>query len=638
MIKKLSSLLFLACVLLSQNADRTVVHLMFTNDLHGVFGQQDATFMNPEYPPLLSGFAGFAAYHKKVKAAAKANGEGVLTLDAGNFFQGHPIATMDHGRSAISMMNDYYDALVPASYDFIFGVENLQDLNQQSQFPFLAANVSVSGKAPFKPYIIQEINGVKIGIVGIVAAQARYDVLARNLKNTTVSSEYDALRKYIPAAKADGADVIIVLTSTGVPYDREDVYDEFVDSLKTGRFDHTKPMNAMVLAHYAEGADVIVAGGVSRGYDTPWFDPNTHAAVLQNYGGGSEFGHIKLVVDSKSKSLVKIETVDYNRVNLSLMDDEFQPDPEVLATAEAATARSLETLYAQTDFSKIQKELRTVTHKTVPSHDRWKIPALGKENKLDIITWNLEFFPASAEETIDALVETISKMDVDMIALQEIRHSGWLSELIKRLPEYDFICSEQASFMDLAILYRIDRFKFVRQSEPFAENDYNYAGRPPLRGDFIYVDESGKEIELSVINVHMKCCSAGLERRQQAVIQLQDYMDKSYAAGAKNMIALGDWNDDIKDKPAEHSFHALMNDNRFYFVTERIVNDVANSTYPHEPWVSFLDHILVSEELVPRDSDFTIETIMLDEMLGSMDEYERLMSDHRPVHLGFKLK
>ena len=63
-----------------------------------------------------------------------------------------------------------------------------------------------------------------------------------------------------------------------------------------------------------------------------------------------------------------------------------------------------------------------------------------------------------------------------------------------------------------------------------------------------------------------------------------------------------------------------------------------NSTYPHEPWTSFLDHIMVSNDLLDRDADFKIETIFMDKIIGSMEEYERILSDHRPVHLGFKLK
>ena len=113
-----------------------------------------------------------------------------------------------------------------------------------------------------------------------------------------------------------------------------------------------------------------------------------------------------------------------------------------------------------------------------------EIPTLGSDEKLDIITWNCEFFPTADQKTIDALSEAIYDLDVDIIAFQEIKKKGWFEQLMKLLPEYKYIISDQSSFMDQAIIYKKDQFKLVRKVEPFAENDYNFAGRPPLRADF----------------------------------------------------------------------------------------------------------------------------------------------------------
>ena len=55
------------------------------------------------------------------------------------------------------------------------------------------------------------------------------------------------------------------------------------------------------------------------------------------------------------------------------------------------------------------------------------------------------------------------------------------------IPQYNYIVSHQTSFMDLAIIYKKELFELIKQSEPFAENDYNFAGRPPLQADLIYL-------------------------------------------------------------------------------------------------------------------------------------------------------
>lgn len=629
--------LIATCLMLSFAQDQ-VVHVLFTNDLHGVFGPQEATFMNPEFPPTMTGFAGFVRYRRALIKQAEAENQGVLTLDAGNFFQGNPIATLDSGRSAINFMDGIYDALTPGSYDFIFGTENLGKLNRSATFPMLGANLKQQKDLGIKPYIIKKVGDTRIGILGIVSSQIEVDVKKRNLKGVQGTSEIDAVKEWIPKVRQAGADVIIILASTGVPYDREDEYKLIANDLKQGTFDPRKGVNSLSLAHYAEGADVLISGGVSRGYDDPWFDPNSHVAVLQNYGGGSEFGHVKLIIDPQTKLLKKIENASRTSINVSLMADEFPADAEFLKRVRMVEADALKKLYTPIKLEAVAKKRTAGKERRVAENVRKKqfnIPKKGTDAEFDIITWNLEFFPASDQATIDALAEAVQSMDVDMIALQEIRHVGWISRLMKHLPEYDFISSIQASFMDLAILYKKDLFTFVRQREPFAENDYNFAGRPPLRGDFVYHSPAGQNIPVSIFNVHMKCCSSGLERRQKAVKQLHEYIVNDYAAGNRNHIVLGDWNDDLKDPPNEHSFHPFFDDSRFFFTNKDLVYDPKQQTYPHPPWTSYLDHIMVSDGVLKTSDNYHVETIMMDQYVGSMETYEKLLSDHRPVLLRF---
>ena len=48
------------------------------------------------------------------------------------------------------------------------------------------------------------------------------------LKNISIDFEINAIKTWVPKMKEDGADVIIVLTSSGVPWDREEVYSDFI--------------------------------------------------------------------------------------------------------------------------------------------------------------------------------------------------------------------------------------------------------------------------------------------------------------------------------------------------------------------------------------------------------------------------
>ena len=113
------------------------------------------------------------------------------------------------------------------------------------------------------------------------------------------------------------------------------------------------------------------------------------------------------------------------------------------------------------------------------------------------------------------------------------------------LPQYGYVVSKQASFMDLAIIFKSELFELIHQYEPFADDDYNFAGRSPLQADLIYLNKN-QNIPLSIINLHMKCCDSGLHRRKKAGQMLHNYLDKNYNTKS-NIIVLGDWNDDTKD-------------------------------------------------------------------------------------------
>ncbi len=152
------------------------INLVTTNDIHGVIASQKATFMNPQYPPTIVGAAAFSKYVDKLKNSSIRDNEGLLILDGGNIFQGNPLGMADKGQSMIEWMNRIgYDAMVPGSYDFISGAKNIQSLAVKANFPFLFSNLGCDGCPleidEIKPYIIKELNGVKVGILGGVNLQ-----------------------------------------------------------------------------------------------------------------------------------------------------------------------------------------------------------------------------------------------------------------------------------------------------------------------------------------------------------------------------------------------------------------------------------------------------------------------------------
>ena len=601
------------------------IDLITTNDMHGFINEQKAYFMNPQYPPTIIGGSGFYNYISDLKS--NLNDEDLLILDGGNFFQGSNFGMHDKGLSMIKWMNQIgYDALVPGQYDFILGLDNLNNVLSHADFNIVGSNIKCDFYKNYdypktdclpiiKPYVIEKIKDINIGILGIINSNLPDLVPNSKLKGVSFNPEVDAMKKWIPKMKEDGADIIIILTSAGVPWDREDVYNTFVDNIDNFK---GEALNTIEMGYFAHGADLIVSGGISKGYRTVWYDPNSHVYTIQNYGNGTSFGHIKLKIDEEYKKFIGIEYINNNEASHTLFFDDFKPDLKIREQINQTISQ----------INMVNFELPNKIEYINEKYDFWDVPSFNT-NDLEIITWNCEFFPAAKDSTILALSEIINDLDADIIAFQEIRKPGWFEKLMQRLPKYDYVISLQASFMDLAIIYKKDIFKFKKHTELFADNDYNFAGRPPLKLDLI---ERNSGEEISIINLHMKCCDSGLKRRQKASQMLYEHIIE--LDNMNNLIVLGDWNDDLKDKPNEHCFDPFLLDDRFYFANANLVYDNTHATYPKEPYVSFLDHILVSNNLITNQ----VLTLPIDEWMGSYKVYESYISDHKPVFLSFKIE
>ena len=606
------------------------IDVVTTNDLHGVIDAQKANFINPSFPPTIIGGSGFIQYVNDLRE--ELDDSPILLLDGGNFFQGHPAGIIDSGRTIINWMNKVgYHAMVPGNNDFLFGIDNLVNLSKEAEFSFLAANLYYenTNSLIFKPYEIIDFGNIKVGVIGLVNPNLKNLVLHHNLNNVLLKNPIETLDNIISNVKSQ-ADIIILLTSAGVPWDRDDVYNKFINKIKSDII-KVDELNAIELGYYLSGVDIVVSGGISKGYPTPWYDPNSHVFTFQNYGGGTSFGHFILQYDHKEKLFTGYESAVTGQVTQTLFINDFSFDEEVYDWIKNISTIAENKVYKKINWeSSVQPDGPDLIIEDSKDIDNWDIPNLNIENNLDIITWNCEFFPIAKDSTIRALSEAVYDLNPDIIAFQEIKNRGWFGMLMELLPDFNYIISQQSSFMDQAIIYKAEDFTLVNRLELFAENDYNFAGRPPLKADFIH---NKTNLKFSVINLHMKCCDSGLQRRIKAAEMLYDYINNEIDVNS-NLIILGDWNDDLKDEPGEHCFDSFLSDNRFYFPTMDLIYDITKASYPKEPYISFLDHILVTNSFVKK-SDYIVDTVPMDEYMGSFNIYEDYISDHMPVYLSF---
>lgn len=146
-----------AMVEISQNYEVIVAHM---NDTHGRVKEGKYDGM------------GFARVSTVVKDL-KTNEENVLFLDAGDTFHGITFTTITRGESIVKLLNAMeLDALSPGNHDFNYGKDRLKELEEMAEFDIISANVIDDNGKPFlNPYVIKDMEGVRVGIFGLATPE-----------------------------------------------------------------------------------------------------------------------------------------------------------------------------------------------------------------------------------------------------------------------------------------------------------------------------------------------------------------------------------------------------------------------------------------------------------------------------------
>lgn len=255
------------------------------------------------------------------------------------------------------------------------------------------------------------------------------------------------------------------------------------------------------------------------------------------------------------------------------------------------------------------------------------LPDLNLENGIEIVTWNIEFFPKLGQRTMDSVQKIIKTLNADIYCLQEISSRNSFEELAESLTEYDFVISEDTDYLNLVVLYKKNDFTVRSQSSLFTNSVYEFAYRPPLRLEMTYLGQNA--FDFTLINMHLKCCNNGYDRRKASVDILYDYLNNSVQSGIVNHIVVGDWNDDISDSYNQNSFNIFLEDSDNYrYVTYDNAHSNTNiyDSFPSYP--SFIDHIMISADLFEKEGSGDVQTIRLGDYISGYDE---IISDHRPV-------
>lgn len=337
--KSLTILIILWGIVFLLNASDLRLDVVFSNDVHGGIDRTAATFMNPQFPPMLGGGGSAATLIKHIRSLGNDKTRSNLLMDAGDFFQGHPIGTVTLGKAIIEYMNAVkYDAMTVGNHDYDSGEIALKEALALAEFPILACNIiqRSTGEIPYylKPYIIIEKMGLRIAVIGFTTTDTEKMSFPDNIKDVNFTDEKVALNKYVPIVRdKEKADIVIVLGHAGLPYDPEEAYKSRYDnsgkSLMENRY-ASWGWDAQELAHEVPGIDLIIGGHMHKGFAQPWVDPITHTMVIQGYAYGSNLGWLTLTIDPATKTISGYETPALREgLLLTLFEDEFIPDEAI---------------------------------------------------------------------------------------------------------------------------------------------------------------------------------------------------------------------------------------------------------------------------------------------------------------------
>ncbi len=261
----------------------------------------------------------------------------------------------------------------------------------------------------------------------------------------------------------------------------------------------------------------------------------------------------------------------------------------------------------------------------------------GTDDALDIMTWNIEWFPKNDGITVDYVSQIIDGLDMDVLAIQEVDDAFLFTQMVDQLIQYDSYL-ESTWFAGLAYIYNSETVEINDIYEIYTSSPYwSPFPRSPMVMDMNFMGEN-----YIIINNHFKCCGDNYlndnddgdeeSRRYIASTLLKEYIDNNFST--KNVIVLGDLNDLLTDNITNNVFQMIIEDSENYLFVDMAIATGSSAEWSYPSWPSHLDHILITNELF--DNNSYVEVIRIDDFMdGGFSQFDQNISDHRPV--GIKL-
>ena len=168
----------------------------------------------------VGGFAHLATLVKQLKGSRP----GALLLDGGDTWQGSATSLWTQAQDMVDACKLLGVDVMTGHWEFTYGMERVKEIVEKDfagKIDFVAQNVKTTdfGDAVFKPYVLREVNGISVAIIGQAfpytpIANPRYMVA-----DWSFGIQDDNLQTMVNEVRGKGAKVVVVLSHNGMDVD-----------------------------------------------------------------------------------------------------------------------------------------------------------------------------------------------------------------------------------------------------------------------------------------------------------------------------------------------------------------------------------------------------------------------------------
>ncbi len=324
LVYSFATLVFILALVLVAHSfapDRVQITILGTTDLHGNINPIDYYTNKPDN----RGFAKVATLIKRIRKEHP----NVLLVDSGDTIQGSPLESF-HSRKnnkppdpmMLVMSSLNYDAMAVGNHEYNFGLKVLDKARNEANFPWLSANTyeTATKKPRYKPYIVKEVGGVRVGILGFTTPGVPHWDNPPNYAGLEFREPVAEARKWVPILRRqERADVVVVAMHMGLEEDLR------TGEVNPGQIPHEN--EAIEIAKQVPGIDVIFMGHTHR--DVPSMYINGVLLTQANHWGR----HLARADIYLQKATTGWRVYAKSARTIPA-DDRVEPDPEVVKLAE----------------------------------------------------------------------------------------------------------------------------------------------------------------------------------------------------------------------------------------------------------------------------------------------------------------